>query len=81
MHCWGVGYFILLFFSPPGGSAAPCGPTPPYFQGFAIILRHATLSRSPSEGGVSVMQRPLPDNTHKPDVLTPGGIQNRSLGN
>ena len=28
------------------GSTAPGGPVPPYYQGFTVVLRHTTLSRT-----------------------------------
>jgi len=31
------------------GPTAPSGPVPPHYRGFTIILRHATLGRTPLE--------------------------------
>ena len=44
VHNDGSNIIGLIFFC---GPAAPSGPEPPHYRGFAITLRHTTFCRTP----------------------------------
>jgi hypothetical protein len=59
------------------GSTAPSGPLLPYYRGFTITLRHATLGSGLVTGPT---QQSLPDNTQQSqekDIHASGGIRTR----
>jgi hypothetical protein len=50
---------------PPNGATALSRPGPPHYRGFTITLKHIALGRTPLDRVISLMHRPLPDNTRR----------------
>jgi len=62
-------------------ATAPCGPRPPHYGGFMIILSYTHHTRWNSSGRViNPTQRPLPDTQHSQEAVihAPGGIRTHS---
>jgi len=69
---------------PPAGLPAPCGPGSPYYRGFTITLRHATLGRNPvDEGSVHRRDFRLYNTQHSQQthIHAFDGIRTAILGN